>query len=232
MPSSPRRAASRASSTCWMPLTRIGSEVALAQPFEVVPGQGRVDVDAQVVAGRGAQVLLRRLLQAGSEDRVLEEVGVAGPFEEGEPGLLQVTGLPARDEGVDRDHDRLVARRLGASDEALDQAPVVGPVELKPAGRLASGLRDLLQREVRCGAGDHRHPQRRCGTRGCQLAVLVDDLLHADRGEHQRRRHPGAEHLHREVARRRRRATFAARSGAVPGRRGWPASSPRRRLRR
>ena len=69
------------------------------------------------------------------------------PFEEGQPGLLQVARLPAGDEGVDRDDDRRVAGRLGAADEARGELVVVGPVELEPARPIAVRLGDLLQRE-------------------------------------------------------------------------------------
>ena len=152
------------------------------------------------MAGRGADVLLGGLLQRLAEDRVLEEVGDAHPLQEGQPGLLQVARLPAGDEGVDGDDDRAVAGDLGAADEALDEAAVVRPVELEPARPLAAGLGDLLEGEVGGGAGDHRHAERRGGAGGRQLAVLVDDLLDADRRQQQRRRHRGAEHGRREVA--------------------------------
>lgn len=149
---------------------------------------------------RRALVLLRRLLQTGAEDRVLEVVGDAHAVEEGQPGLLQVARLPAGDEGVDREHDRPVAGGRGALDEAARQLAVVGPVELEPARRLTAGRGDLLQREVRVGAGDQRQAERRRGARGRQLALLVQDPLHADRRQQQRRRHRGAEQLGGEVA--------------------------------
>ena len=145
-------------------------------------------------------ILLRRLLQTGAEDRILEVVGDAHPVEEGQPGLLQVARLPAGDEGVDGEHDRAVARRLGALDEAARQLAVVRPVELEPARRVAARLGDLLEREVRVGAGDHRHAERRRRAGARQFALLVDDLLHADRGEQQRRRRRRADQLGREVA--------------------------------
>jgi hypothetical protein len=173
----------------------------LAKPGEVVPAQRRVRLDAEEVAGRRALVLLRGLLQSRPEDRVLEVVGDAHAVEERQPGLLQVARLPAGDEGVDGEHDRAVARRLGAADEARRELAVVRPVELEPARRPAAGRGDLLQGEVRVGAGDQRHADGRRGARRRQLAVLVDDLLHADRGEQQRRRHRRAEQLQREVAR-------------------------------
>ena len=105
----------------------------LAQPGEVVPAQRGVGLDAEEVAGGGADVLLRRLLEGGAEDRVLEVVGDAHAVEEGQPGLLQVARLPAGDEGVDGEDDRAVAGGLGAADEARGELAVVGPVELEPA---------------------------------------------------------------------------------------------------
>ena len=201
MPSTPRRAASRASSTCWMPLTRIGSEVSSrsqARSSQVSAGLAWTPRKWPVAAPRSSS---GGLLEAGAEDRVLEVVGDAHPVEEGQPGLLQVARLPAGDEGVDGDDDRAVAGRLGAADEALDQLAVVGPVELEPARRaVAAGLGDLLEGEVGGGAGDHRHADRRRGAGGRQLALVVDDLLDADRGQQQRRRHRRAEHRGREVA--------------------------------
>ena len=204
----------------------------LAQPREVVPGQRRVREHAEVAAGRRAQVLLGGLLEAGPEDRVLEVVGVAAAFEEGQPGLLQVARLPARDEGVDGDDDRAVAGRLGAADEARQQLGVVGPVELEPARALAARLGDLLHREVGGGAGDHRQADGRRRPRRAQLALLVDDLLDADRRQQQRRRQRRAEHRGREVA----LGDVAQHAGhdpAAAGRpRGWRASCPRSRPRR
>ncbi len=200
IPSMPRATASRASSTCWMPLSEYRQRGQLAQPAEVVPGQRGIDVDAEVVAGRGADVLLGGLLEVVAEDRVLEEVGDPHALQEREPGLLQVARLPAGDEGVDGDDDRAVPGRLGPPDEALDVAALGGPVELEPARRVPSGLGDLLEREVRCGAGDHRHAEAGRRARRRQLAVLVDDLLHADRRQQQRRRHLGPENGGREVA--------------------------------
>ena len=236
MPSRPRAAASRASSTCWMPLTRIGSEVSSRSQLEVVPGQRGVDVDAEEVAGRGADVLLGRLLEPLAEDRVLEEVRDAHPLQERQPGLLQVARLPAGDEGVDGDDDRAVARRLGPPDEALDDPALVRPVELEPARRLAAGLGDLLEGEVRGGAGDHRHPERAGGAGGRQLAVLVDDLLDADRRQQQRRRHLGPEHRRREVAlgdvAQHPRHQPAAREGRAVGVHRLLAARRRRRRRR
>src|ERR1044072_1647749 len=90
-----------------------------AQPAEVAPGQRGIGLDAEEVPGRGTLVPLRRALEASAEDRVLEVVGDARPVEERQPGLLQVARLPAGDEGVDGEHDRAVARRSGALDEAL-----------------------------------------------------------------------------------------------------------------
>ncbi len=173
----------------------------LAQPGEVVPGQRGIGEDLEVVASGGAEILLGRAFEVGAEDRVLEIVGVAGAFEEGQPGLLQVARLPAGDEGVDGYDDRFVAGPLGPLDEAADEAAVVRPVELEPARRVVSaGLGDLLEGEVGGGAGDHRHADRGGAANGGQLAVGVDDLLDADRGQHQRRRHRRAEQGHGEVA--------------------------------
>ena len=115
------------------------------------------------MAGGGADVLLGRLLEGGAEDGVLEVVGDAHPVEEGEPGLLQVARLPARDEGVDGEHDGAVAGRLGTVDEAGGKRPVVGPVELEPTRPLAPRLGDLLQGAGRGGAGDHRQAEGRGG---------------------------------------------------------------------
>ena len=108
MPSTPRSRASRASSGCRMPLSRIGSEVQQRSLLEVGPAQRRVDEDAEVVADGGAEVLLRRLLQPRAEDRVGEELGDADALDERQLGALEVARLPARDEVVDGDDDRLV----------------------------------------------------------------------------------------------------------------------------
>ena len=205
----------------------------LAQPGEVVPGQRGVDVDAEEVAGRGAEVLLRGLLEAVAEDRVLEEVGDAHPLQEGQPGLLQVARLPAGDEGVDGDDDRAVAGRLGPPDEALDDPALVGPVELEPARRprrTASAISSRVKCEAVLAIIGTPSGRRRAG--GRQLAVLVDDLLDADRRQQQRRRHLGRRAPSSRGRARRRRAASAARSGAARRPRGWRPSCPRSRPRR
>ncbi len=50
------------------------------------------------------------------------------------------------------------------------------------------------------GAQDHRHAERACGPRDGQLAVLVEDRLHADRRQHDGRSKREPEHLDAEVA--------------------------------
>ena len=233
MPSRPRRAASRASSTCWMPLTRIGSEVcsrSQARSSQFSAGLAWTPRKWPVAA---PDVLLRRLLQAGAEDRVLEVVGEAHAVEEGQPGLLQVARLPAGDEGVDGDDDGAVAGPLGAADEALDQLAVVRPVELEPARRVgAAGGGDLLQAEVRGGAGDHRRAHRGRGAGAWPARPR--------RGRPSGPRSAPASAAPASPCRARwsrgrgwrRRAASAARSGGGGRRRRWRGSCPRCRLRR
>ena len=139
--------ASRASSTCWIPLTRIGSEVcSRSQARSSQVSAGFAWTPRKWPVG-GALVLLRRLLQArrgrpgpGSSWRR------RSPFEERQPGLLQVARLPAGDEGVDGERRSPRSRpRSARSTKLSTRRAVVGPVELEPARRLAAGLGDLLE---------------------------------------------------------------------------------------
>ena len=122
------------------------------------------------------------------------------PSSSGCQRALEVARLPARQEGVDGEHDRLVAGALGAADEARRELAAARPVELEPLRR-------------------RRRPQRppRARTTTTVLRVIVSPTAAAARATASspsgwtidctpigasatRRRHPRVEHGHREVA--------------------------------
>jgi hypothetical protein len=148
----------------------------------------------------GLRVVLRRLVETGAEDRVLEVVGHALALQERQVAAGEVARAPGEDARVERDDDRAVAGVLRALHEARGQLVVRRPVELEPARRVAELLRDVLHRGGRGVAQDHRQAQLARGARHRALGVVVHDRRHADRREHHRRGHLGAEHGGAQVA--------------------------------
>jgi hypothetical protein len=148
------------------------------------------------VADRRADVLVGRLLQSLQEHRVREVLGDPDPLEERQVRLLQIAWLPARHVVVHGEDDGRIAGGLRTPDQAGGQLVVVRPVELVPARGVAIGLGDLFQRRRRGRAGDQWQADGRGGPGGSELPFVVQQGLHPDRREHDRRRHPRAEHLH------------------------------------
>ena len=72
-------------------------------------------------------------------------------------------GPPAEHRGVERDHQRVAAGRLGPADQALDQLVGGRPVQLEPARRVAHRGGAVLHRHRRLVGEDHRHAGRRRG---------------------------------------------------------------------
>ena len=172
----------------------------LAQPGEVGPGQREVRERGERHQRRRLHVLLGRRVQPLAEEGIAEELRQPFAAEEREVAVPEVAVAPAERERVERDHDRAVARRAGAVDEAAGQLAVAPPVELEPALRVAELHGDVLERGRGGAREDHRHAGRLRGARDAELGVGMHDREHADRGEQERRRRAQPEHLDREVA--------------------------------
>ena len=75
----------------------------------------------------------RPLLDEPAEDRVGGVLRDALAERERQVAEVEVAGPPAEHRGVERDDDRVAARRLGPPDQALDQLVGRRPVQLEPA---------------------------------------------------------------------------------------------------
>ena len=185
------------------------------------------------MADRRPGILLGRLLERGAEDRVAEVVGDALAFEERQVGVLQIARAPAEHPRVERDHDRFIAGVAGAGDEA--RAPGRDPwaSTADTSGSPADRVGDVLDRVRRGGAEDERQPMRGGRATDGELAVGVDDRLHADGREQHRRGHGRCRARSmlrsRSETSRSIRGTICQRSNA---RRLAPSSARRRRRRR
>ena len=133
------------------------------------------------------------------EHRVARVLGDSLAAQEGEEGGFEVARAPAHGRGVEREHDRLAAARLGAADEALDEVVRGAPVELEPMRAVAERLGALLHRARGLVGEDHRHAGLARGAGDRDVGLAVRELEHADRGEQERRVEAAAEQLDRRV---------------------------------
>src|SRR5690349_13711315 len=92
----------------------------------------------------GVRVLLGRLREAGTEDRVAGVVAQALAAQLGEVRGGQIARPPTRHPGVECDVDALVPGGLGALYEAGRQLTVGGCVELEKAWRVTEFGGDVL----------------------------------------------------------------------------------------
>ena len=101
------------------------------------------------------------LRQRRVERRVGEVVGDARPGQERQVGSVEVGGPPAHHEGVQGDHERPEAGRLGPGHQRGRHLALGRPVELVPARPGARRLGHLLDRIGRGGGVDEREAQAR-----------------------------------------------------------------------
>ena len=184
-----------------MPLSRIGSRVRSrrkARSSQSSAGLVAMLAHRPTAAGRSSSG--GRSSWARNTGSV-EVVRDADALQERQVGGGEVARAPGQELVVDGDHDRPVAGALGPPHQALDHVAVARPVELEPARPVPARRRHLLDRP-RGGSREHdRHAQRRGRAGRRQLALRVDDALHADGREQQRRGQVGAEQAHAQVAR-------------------------------
>ena len=169
-----------------------------AQPGQVVPGQRIAERADPGEDGRGH-------VGVGSgqrlEDRVGGVVGQRLAAQLREVAAGQVARAPAGHPGVEGDHDRVVAGRLRAADQAGREVAVLGRVQLEPGWRVAGGGRDVLERVAHQRGPDERDAGRGRDLGAVHVAVLVGchQTEHTDGCHHQRTGQVGAEQVDRQV---------------------------------
>src|SRR5690606_6683504 len=88
---------------------------------------------------------------------------------------------------VDGDDEGAVTGRLRASHALSHEAAVAVQIELhEEAGASLSARRDVLERNARLRADDHRRLHRRRGENGRELAFRMRELMQRDGGEQDR----------------------------------------------
>ena len=228
MPSMPASAARRASSGCSTPLRTIGPAQCSRRNGSRSQLLSRAGEHRHPVQhGRRSRSSSGGRGEAGPERRIGERDRGADAAQERQVRPVEVVRAPGQRPGVEGDHQRREAGRLRPVEQAGAYRVVVGPVELVPPRAGAAGLGDLLDGVRRRGRQHHRQAQRGGGPGRGELAVRVQDRLHADRCDQHRRRHgrcPAPSWTGRGWSR---RAASAARSATGRTPPGWPGRSRR-----
>ena len=115
-------------------------------------GRGRPRLRAPASPAGG-----RPLLDQPPEHRVGRVLRDALAERERQVAEVEVARPPAEHRGVEGDHERVAAGRLGPADQALDQLVGRRPVQLEPARGVAHRRGALLHRHRRLVGEDHRH---------------------------------------------------------------------------
>jgi hypothetical protein len=181
-------------------LQQHGQARPLAQTRQVVPSEAGVAENRRELHHRAAGVFFGRGGEQRAERGVAEVVRQPVAVHKRQIGAAQIARTPRQHVSVHRHHDCAVARRLRTAHETRRDLVIAAPVELEPARRVAHRFRNLLNRVGRHRAECEGDAEFRAGARGRQLAVGVDNPLHAHWRDINRRGIPSPEQLDAPVA--------------------------------